>query len=182
MPQRESLPREYSGIFQMQRGKVVKYINLSIAVLLVVVLFAAYWIAYRPLARTSGEITAPVSEKATVARDAIGVPHIQAASWEDAIFLQGFVTAQDRMWQMDGLRRLAAGELAEVVGTQALAADQEARQSRLARLAEEAERTISPADRAVLAAYAHGVNFYLETHRDNLPLEFKLLNYDPRPW
>ena len=49
--------------------------------------------------------------RATVARDALGVPHIFAANWEDAVFLQGFVTAQDRLWQMDALRRLAAGEL-----------------------------------------------------------------------
>jgi len=182
MPQRESLPREYSGIFQMQRGKVVKYINLSIAVLLVVVLFAAYWIAYRPLARTSGEITAPVSEKATVARDAIGVPHIQAASWEDAIFLQGYVTAQDRLWQMDGLRRLAAGELSEIVGPSALELDREARRLRMRRMAEEIYKTLPDSDRSVLAVYARGVNYFIETHRGKLPLEFTLLQYDPRLW
>ncbi len=141
-----------------------------------------YWFAWRPLPETSGEITAPVTAPATVSRDAIGVPHIAAATSEDAIFLQGFVTAQDRMWQMDALRRLAAGELAEVVGQQAVASDQEARRLRLARLAEEAEQTMPAADKAVLAAYARGVNYYLETHRDRLPLEFKLLNYDPRPW
>ena len=58
--------------------------------------------------------------------------------WQDAIFLQGFVTAQDRMWQMDALRRLAAGELAEVVGKQALESDEDARRLRLERIAEEA--------------------------------------------
>ncbi len=83
---------------------------------------------------------------------------------------------------MDALRRLAAGELAEVVGKQALGSDEDARRLRLGRLADEAEQTMPAADRAVLAAYARGVNYYLETHRDRLPLEFKLLNYDPRPW
>ena len=134
------------------------------------------------VAETSGEIAAPISAKATVSRDALGVPHIQAASWQDAIFLQGFVTAQDRMWQMDALRRLAAGELAEVVGKQALASDEEARRLRLGRIAQEYEKSMPPADRAVLDAYARGVNFYLETHRDRLPVEFTLLNYSPRPW
>ncbi|MBZ5603990.1 MAG: penicillin acylase family protein [Acidobacteriia bacterium] len=143
---------------------------------------AVYWYAWRPLAQTTGEITAPVSAEATVARDAIGVPHITAANWEDAIFLQGYVTAQDRLWQMDALRRLAAGELAEVVGQQALASDQESRRLRLARLADNAVESMPAADRAVLAAYARGVNHYIETHRGKLPLEFKLLNYDPRPW
>lgn len=161
---------------------LLRVINLSIAVLLVALGAAIYWYAWRPLAQTTGEIAAPISARATVTRDAIGVPHINAATWQDAIFLQGFVTAQDRMWQMDALRRLASGELAEVVGSQALPSDQEARRLRLGRLADEAEQSMPAADRAVLAAYARGVNFYLETHHDRLPLEFKLLGYDPRPW
>ena len=161
---------------------LLRAINLSIAVLLVALLGAVYWFAWRPLPETSGEIAAPVSARATIARDALGVPHIESATWEDAIFLQGYATAQDRMWQMDALRRLAAGELAEVVGKAALESDQEARRLRLAQIADDAERTMPDADRAVLAAYARGVNYYLETHRGRLPLEFTLLSYDPRPW
>ena len=157
-------------------------INLSIAVLFVALSGAVYWYAIRPLPETSGELTAPISAAATVSRDAIGVPHIQAANWQDAIFLQGYVTAQDRMWQMDALRRLAAGELAEVIGRQALESDEEARRLRLGRIAEETEKTMPARDREVMAAYARGVNFYLETHRGRLPVEFTLLNYDPRPW
>src|SRR5579883_1630126 len=104
----------------MHLGRVVKLINLSIAVLFLLLLIAAYWFAYRPLPQTSGQIAAPISAQATIGRDSLGVPHISAASWEDAIFLQGFVTAQDRLWQMDALRRLAAGELSEIVGPPAL--------------------------------------------------------------
>lgn len=161
---------------------LLRAINLSIAVLLVALVAATYWYAWRPLAQTSGRISAPVSAMATITRDALGVPHIEAATWQDAIFLQGFVTAQDRMWQMDALRRLAAGQLAEIVGRQALASDEDARRLRLERLAEQQEKSMPAADRALLAAYARGVNFYLETHRDNLPVEFTLLNYNPRPW
>ena len=161
---------------------LLRAINLSIAVLLVALLGAVYWFAWRPLPETSGEIAAPISSKATIARDALGVPHIESASWQDAVFLQGYATAQDRMWQMDALRRLAAGELAEVVGKAALESDQEARRLRLAQIADDAERTLPEADRAVLAAYARGVNYYIETNRGRLPLEFTLLNYDPRPW
>ena len=150
--------------------------------MLVALLVAVYWFAWRPLPETSGEIAAPISAKATIARDALGVPHIQGATWQDAIFLQGYATAQDRMWQMDALRRLAAGELSEVVGKSGLESDQEARRLRLAQIADDSERTLPEADRAVLAAYARGVNYYLETHRGRLPLEFTLLNYEPRPW
>ncbi len=161
---------------------LLRAINLSIAVLVLALLAAGYWFAWRPLPDISGEIPAPISARATISRDALGVPHISAATIEDAIFLQGFVTAQDRLWQMDALRRLAAGELAEVVGKQALETDEESRRLRLGRIADDAERTMPAADRATLAAYARGVNFFLETHRGRLPIEFTLLNYQPRPW
>ncbi len=160
----------------------LRAINLSIAVLLIALASATYWYAWRPLPQSSGDLIAPISAPATISRDALGVPHIQAATIEDALFLQGFVTAQDRMWQMDALRRLAAGELAEVVGKSALDSDREARRLRLGHIAEQAEKNLPPADRSALDAYARGVNFYLETHRDRLPVEFSLLNYSPRPW
>ena len=163
-------------------GRTLKYINLSIAVLLVLVLAAIYWTAYRPLPKTSGRIYAPVSAQASIVRDAIGVPHISAGGWEDAIFLQGYATAQDRLWQMDVLRRLAAGDLSEVFGSTTLELDREARRLRMRRIAEEHAATLAPADRAVFAAYARGVNYFIETHRKELPLEFTLLRYDPRPW
>lgn len=163
-------------------GRVLKAINLSIAVLVLAGLAAAYWIAYRPLPQVSGTISAPVSARATVVRDALGVPHITAASWEDAIFLQGFVTAQDRLWQMDAIRRLASGNLSEIIGPSALELDRDARELRMERMAEDHYRTLPPGDRAVLAAYVRGVNYFIETHRHRLPLEFTLLGYDPRPW
>ncbi len=166
----------------MSSTPLLRAINLSIAVLILALVAAVYWFAWRPLAETAGEISAPVSAKVVVSRDALGVPHIAAANIEDAIFMQGFVTAQDRMWQMDALRRLAAGELAEVVGKQALETDQESRRLRIGKIAEEAEQTMPAADRSILAAYARGVNFFLETHRGHLPVEFSLLNYEPRPW
>ncbi|MBZ5674390.1 MAG: penicillin acylase family protein [Acidobacteriia bacterium] len=161
---------------------LLRAINLSIAVLLVALVGAAYWVAWRPLPQTSGEIAAPIAARATVIRDALGVPHISAASWEDAIFLQGYVTAQDRMWQMDALRRLAAGELAEVIGPAALNQDQDSRRLRLSRIAEAQAKNLAPETKVIFAAYARGVNYYLETHRGQLPLEFTLLNYSPRPW
>jgi penicillin amidase len=163
-------------------GKLLKIITLSIAVLLLLGLAAIYWIAYRPLPQTTGEIQAPVSGPASIQRDALGVPHIAAATWEDAVFLQGFVTAQDRLWQMDVLRRLAAGELSEVLGKVTLELDRDALHLRMRRRAEEYALGLPPADRAVYEAYARGVNYFIETHRGRLPVEFTLLRYSPRPW
>ena len=72
----------------MRASRLLRLLNLSIAVLLIALLAAAYWYAWRPLPQTSGQISAPISAEARIARDAQGVPHIQAASWEDAIFLR----------------------------------------------------------------------------------------------
>lgn len=164
------------------RLNVLRAINLSIAVLLLLLLIGAYWFVWRALPQTSGEIAAPVSTQSSIVRDSLGVPHISAGSWQDAIFLQGYATAQDRLWQMDAVRRLAAGELAEVVGQGAMESDREARRLRLPQMAEAQEKKLTPEARAIFAAYAHGVNYFLETHRDKLPVEFAVLRYEPRPW
>ncbi len=123
-------------------------------------------------------LAAPV----TVARDARGVPHIRASSMDDLIFAQGFVTAQDRLWQMDLLRRHAAGELAAVLGGSMLQHD---RLQRTLQLRASADRTIAvlPADqRHWLEAYARGVNASIAAQRAHLPIEFRLLGYQPVLW
>jgi penicillin amidase len=163
-------------------GRFLRAINLSIAVLAVALALVVWYVAWRPLPRTTGVIALPIAAEATIARDRYGVPHITAASIEDALVLQGFVTAQDRMWQMDAMRRLASGELAEIVGPEALDADRIVRRLRMRHLAEEQYRTLPPADRAALVAYTRGVNYYLDAYRGRYPLEFTLLRYDPRPW
>jgi len=162
--------------------KVIRYINFAIGLVLVVFAAAVYWFVYRPLPQTGGTISAPVSQRVTIARDALGVPHISAATEEDVYFAQGYVVAQDRLWQMDGLRRLAGGNLAEIVGPAALDADRDSRRLRMRRIAEEAYVSLPAPDRAPLAAYARGVNYFIQTHLHDLPIEFTLLGYSPRPW
>lgn len=155
---------------------------MLIGVAIVAAAGCAYWFAWRPLPQETGTLHGPVSKAVRVERDALGVPHIHAETLEDLYFAQGFVTAQDRFWQMESFRRLTAGELAEVAGPAALESDREFRRLRMSRLAEQRARTISGEDRMVLAAYARGVNHYIETHMSRLPLEFTLLQYKPRPW
>lgn len=166
----------------MSLNKVLRVVNVVIGIAFVFFLAAVYWYAWRPLPETSGDVDVPVKAAATVERDARGVPHIKAASIEDAILLQGYVTAQDRLFQMDGMRRIAAGELAEIIGPAALEADTEARRLGLRRIAEHDFSRLQPAQRTILAAYARGVNHYIDTHRNRLPLEFSLARYEPRPW
>jgi penicillin amidase len=163
-------------------SRIIKAVNIAIAVLAVVALAAVYWFCWRPLPRRSGHIVTSVAAPVSVEFDARGIPHIHASSTADALFVQGYVTAQDRLWQMDALRRYSAGELSEVLGPSTLETDRESRRLRLRRLSEIAYTALPPADRAALGAYVRGVNAFIDTHRGDLPVEFTLLGYQPRPW
>ncbi|HXA51725.1 MAG TPA: penicillin acylase family protein [Candidatus Acidoferrum sp.] len=162
--------------------RIVKYVNIAIAIVLLLSLALVYWYVWRVLPDRSGSISAAVNAPVTVAFDTHGEPHIRASNLEDALFVQGYVTAQDRLWQMDALRRFAGGTLAEIMGPQFLESDREARRQRMRRLAEEGYAALPDADRAAFAAYTRGVNYFMSTHLDKLPLEFTLLGYQPRPW
>ncbi len=163
-------------------SRLIRIVNLTVAVALVAALVAVYIFVLRPLPRHTGAIEGPLAANATVRFDERGVPHIHAGSTEDALFVQGYVTAQDRLFQMDLLRRFTAGELSEVFGPLALETDRDSRRLRLRRIAEDAYATLPQADRADLAAYTRGVNQYLSSHLKRLPLEFTLARYQPRPW
>src|ERR1039458_790127 len=139
-------------------ARIVKGLNLGIAVLLVAGLALVYWYAWRPLPERSGTIEAPLGAGATVNFDPHGEPHIRAASQEDAFFVQGYVTAQDRLFQMDALRRYAGGSLAEILGPNLVESDRESRKLRLRRGGHGGFATLPAADRAALAAYTRGVN------------------------
>jgi penicillin amidase len=153
-----------------------------IAGLLLAAIGAAYWFLWRPLPETDGARTAPVRGAITIVRDARGMPHVYAQSEEDALFAEGYAMAQDRLWQMDMSRRLAAGELSEVAGPATTALDVRSRQLRMRRMADAAVRGLPEQDRAQIAAFARGVNFYIESQTGKLPAEFTLMSYDPRPW
>lgn len=118
----------------------------------------------------------------TVLRDRHGVPTLRASSLADLYLAQGYVTAQDRLWQMDELRRLGAGELAEVFGPIALPIDREQRILGLETVARRSLALASPQERVFLDRYALGVNAFIASHPHTLPLEFHLLRYAPRPW
>ncbi|HET8668397.1 MAG TPA: penicillin acylase family protein, partial [Terriglobales bacterium] len=118
----------------------------------------------------------------TVLRDPQGVPHITAASLEDLFFAQGYVTAQDRLWQMDMTRRYASGRLAEILGASYAKSDIQQRTLLMPMVAERAAAALSQRDRAYLEAYAHGVNAYIADNANHLPPEFRVLHYSPQPW
>ena len=154
--------------------------------LLLTVVGGGLWIRWRlraSLPTLDGAISIPgLSARVEVWRDARGVPHIRAQSIADALFAQGYVTAQDRLWQMDLSRRNAEGELSEIFGDRTLRLDIESRTLGFPQVAASALADLSPEERRLLDAYARGVNAFIESHRDRLPLEFLMLRYQPKTW
>ncbi len=143
----------------------------------------AYHVAHSALPQLDGQVQlSGLSAPVTVTRDNHGVPTIEAATLEDLFFAQGYVTAQDRLWQMDVMRRFGSGELSEILGEDTLRVDREQRILGLRAAAKKSLEMADPRDRGFFEAYARGVNAYISTHRDRLPIEFRILRYAPKPW
>jgi len=125
---------------------------------------------------------APLKAAAEVTRDIYGIAHIKAGNDHDLYFMQGYVHAQDRLFQMDTNRRQASGTLAELLGPGALAADVELRTIGIRRAAERSMAAISSQGRAAAEAYAEGVNAYVATLKQ-LPPEYQALEISKiQPW
>lgn len=126
---------------------------------------------------------AGLREQVTVRRDERGIPYIEAANEADLYFAQGYVTANDRLWQMELLRRNARGELSEIFGARSLEDDKRRRAYGFASIAEGLVAQAAPPVRASLEAYARGVNAYIESlDAKSLPPEFQILQFRPRAW
>jgi penicillin amidase len=158
---------------------------LVFIVLLLTMVGGGLWLRWRTRASLpvlDGAIPVPgLLVRVEVLRDAHGVPHIRAQSVADALFAQGYVTAQDRLWQMDLSRRKAEGGLSEIFGDRTLRLDIESRTLGFPQVAGRALADLSPDERRVLDSYTRGVNAFIESHRDRLPLEFLVMQYQPQP-
>jgi len=162
---------------------ILRIFSWTFAILVIVIAASAWWFVYRPLPQLDGSASLPgLQQEVTVERDRWGVPHIRAASVEDLAEAQGYVVAQDRLWQMDLLRRVARGQLSEILGPRTLLIDKEFRTNGFARAADRDATLLDPESRKVMEAYARGVNQFIARHKKNLPLEFSLLSYEPSPW
>ncbi len=159
---------------------------LALLVLLAVaVAIAAVWARAElrgSLAQLDGERhVAGLEGPVTIARDALGIPTIRGGSRADVARAIGFVHAQDRFFQMDLARRRAAGELAALVGPRALALDREIRVHRFRAEARRAFALLTTGDRAILDAYAAGINSGLAA-LEAFPFEYRVLRQDPDAW
>ena len=141
-------------------------------------------LALRSLAQISGELDVPgLREPVEVLRDEWGIPHIYAQNDDDLFMAQGYVMAQDRLWQMEMWRRWHEGRLSEIFGPEAFDYDLRTRQMMFRGPWDDSEWTsYHPDGERIFTAYANGVNAFIEQNRDNLPVEFKLTGVVPDPW
>lgn len=165
-------------------GRLARWLVASGVAAGVVLAAAVIWRVWAPLPTVSGTLrVSGIAAPVEVLRDAHGVPHIRAASEADALAALGWVHAQDRLWQMEFQRRLAAGRLAEVLGPAALDADRLFRTVGIARAATSTWARTERDARDHVEAYVRGVNAFLDAHRGHrLPVEFALLGIEPEPW
>ncbi|MBN1136295.1 MAG: penicillin acylase family protein [Anaerolineae bacterium] len=161
---------------------------IGIVILVVVVLAAAtiaalFLFFLRPLPKVEGMLClAGLEGRVEILRDEWGVPHIYAGSAHDLFLAQGYIHAQDRLWQMELQRRAGSGRLSEVLGEVTLGVDRFFRTVGLNRAAEAEFETLDAGTRGALEAYAAGINAYLASYHRRKPVEFKLLRFDPEPW
>nr|WP_316639513.1 penicillin acylase family protein [uncultured Roseateles sp.] len=159
--------------------------RLAVVVLaLLLGLALAFWgYSRQVLPQTEGVLTvAGLKAAVTIERDAQGIPSIKAGSMEDLVFGLGFVHAQDRLWQLDTHKRIGSGRLAEAFGDAALESDRFLRALGVRRAAAAQWALASPESRALLTAYAAGVNRYVRSHLGARPPEFLILGLQPEDW
>jgi len=162
---------------------VFRIIGWLLTLLILVCGGFAWWLFFRPLPQIDGTASLPgLQNPVTVDRDGWGVPHVRASSLADMAEAQGYVMAQDRLWQMDLLRRVARGQLSEILGPATVPIDKHFRVVRFGPAAERDVTLLDEESRTVMNAYSRGVNKFIEQHQNNLPVEFKLLKYKPQPW
>jgi penicillin amidase len=167
------------------RKRILKLLAIGAALTVVLLVGLGLWVRSQvagSLPQLDGELHAPgLSAPVVVERDSMGIPTLHAANRIDLAIATGFVHAQDRFFQMDLLRRNSAGELAEIIGLAVLDADRKVRVHRFRDVARRMLAKGTDEDRALVEAYARGVNAGLASLAKK-PFEYMLLGEEPAPW
>lgn len=163
-----------------RRKKVVLSLAVGLLTLVIIAAGVIFFILRSSMAAHQGAFSAGTTDEVVVIRDERGVAYIRASSAEDLYFAQGYIHAQERLWQMEFNRRVIQGRLSEMIGPGLIESDIFLRTVGLHRITERVLEKTSPAGRAAMQSYARGVNAYLEKAKPTP--EMLLLGVRPEPW
>lgn len=154
-----------------------------ILALLIIIPSVFYIIVQRSYSAVNGTLHLQgIRTEVEIYRDNWGVPHIYAQNEEDLFFAQGYVQAQDRLWQMELHRRMGSGTLSEIFGESTLDMDKFSRALGLRNCAGDTCAVMDEDLKKVLLSYCSGVNEFLRLNKDSLPVEFAILGFKPAEW
>ena len=173
------------GLMKNKVIKILKRLAIVLVTLLLLLGGYGYYFVHKSLPTVEGKTELKILDNSVkISRDKNGIPTIEAENDSDLYKAQGYIHAQDRLFQMDLARRQASGRLSEVVGEAALENDKKFLVFSLRKAAEESYEDYSEEAKKILENYAQGVNSFIEeAKRDNkLPYEFSLLGYSPENW
>jgi len=163
--------------------KVLSIVIIVLLVVLLLIVSGGYLFIRQSFPKTDGTIqVAGLKSKVEIYRDRHGIPHLYADDLEDLFFAQGYVHAQDHLWQIEFNRRIGNGTLSDVLGEATLSTDRFLRTIGMRRAAEADWAVLEDKTRLALESYAAGVNAFIESHEKRLPLEFTILGFKPAPW
>ncbi len=163
--------------------RIIQITLVVVVVLLLAGLFVVDRIASKALPDYNMDVDLRnMTARVEIFRDKNAVPHIYAETEEDLYRAVGYVMAQDRLWQMDLMRRGTQGRLAEIFGRDLVETDALMRALRIPDKSEEILKSLDPELRLCLMAFSDGVNQYIDAHKKKLPPEFTILGYEPEPW
>lgn len=162
-------------------------VTIGIIASLIIIFVVGGYIFYHTLTASlpiyEGKLIAPaLKQEVNIYFDSLAVPYIFADNDEDAAFTLGYLHARERMFSMDMIRRAGEGRLSEIFGVETLPFDKMFRTIGLSRTAEMIKSKMNPEALKLLEAYSRGVNFYLEEKKNEYPVEFDVLGYQPEKW
>jgi penicillin amidase len=167
--------------------KSYKKILIGLGIVFVLVSIAAWFFVNRMITKSFPEIDgelviSSLNQSVKIYRDDFGIPYIEAMNENDLFIGLGFVHAQDRMWQMDLLRRAGMGKLSEIFGTKTIKFDMMFRTIGIEELAKKLFTESSQQTQRICSSYAKGINEFLRINKENYQIEFDLLAYKPQKW
>ena len=162
-------------------------VTIGIVLSLLIIFIVGGYIFYNSLTESlpvyEGELKAPsLKSEVKIYFDSLAVPYIFAENDEDAAFTLGYLHARERMFSMDMIRRAGEGRLSEIFGIETLPFDKMFRTVGLSRTAKMIKEKMNPEGLKLLEAYSRGVNYYLEEKKNEYPVEFDVLGYQPEEW